>query len=158
LNLYQKICDLLTQILLVEKSAASKAEDYRLKKKFGLLKKRKGDFGEKEGWVHEPGVHGEPGTGTYGEQAYKFNTQTYKKEMLVGKHSIGGKKRGKPRGPLKGTIGRGTDNRNQQSATDKLQNKLDSTGKINLKNPNWNKIVNKRQKPDSPWRSYRDDM
>lgn len=151
MNLYQKIFDLLTEAILVEKSAASRAEDYRLRKKYGLLKKRKGDFGEKEGWVHEPGVHGEPGTGKYGEQAYKFNTKTYKKEMLVGKHSTDGKRRGKPRGPLHGTIGRGEDRRSSQSATDRLDFKKQDS-------PKWGRIIANRPKTESPWRSYREDI
>ena len=158
MSYYRKIFELISEAALLEKSKESRLKDFELKQKHGLLAKRKGDFGEKKGWLHIPGIQGKPGTGEGGQQSYKFNRNTYEKQPIIGKHSTGGKKRGMPKGPLHGTIGRGEENRTKQGAIDRLRHKLHIQQKTWDKNPNWKSITSRRPKKPNIWSTGREEQ
>lgn len=148
MNYYYKIYFLLSESFLFEKSLEQRRADFEILKKYGLLQKRTGDFGDTK--LHIPAIRGMPGTGDGGRSSTTIDVGTNKKEVVLGKHSSSplgiGSRRGKPKG--ESTPSRGSETRSQRSASDKLRTTFIQKGKLNPYYPDW---AQRQKKKDPDW-------
>lgn len=134
MNLYQKIFDLLTEAILVEKSAASRARDYEIRKTHGLLTKRTGNFGPNK--IHVPGVRGKPRSGDGGSSSYTIDKTTGDNQVVLGRHTSNVLGTGKSRGKKKPSQpSRGSERRSLETGSDNLRKHLIRAGRLDKNYP-----------------------